>query len=160
MQSKLVRIESLRSDPKNARKHNEKNISVIAESLKRFGQRKPIVISGDIVIAGNGTLQAAQYLGWKEITVVETPKDWDEETIRAYALADNRSAELAEWDLERLSEQLFELEETLNVEDLGFNLPKLDTEEEPIEDFKSYDETMATSHACPKCGYEWNGSSK
>jgi len=161
VESKVVKVGNLFPDPKNARKHNERNISVIAESLNKFGQRKPIVVTTDgIVIAGNGTLQAAKYLGWKEIAVVYIPTDWDEAKIRAYALADNRSAELAEWDAEILSEQLFELENELDLKAFGFDLPDIELDEKPLEDFKSYDENTPTSHVCPKCNYEWNGSSK
>ena len=161
MKSKVVKVENLTPDPKNARKHNDRNISVIAESLNKFGQRKPIVVTPEgVVIAGNGTLQAAKYLGWKELSVVEIPKDWDESMVRAYALADNRSAELAEWDTAILSEQLFELENELDLKSFGFELPSVESDEAPLDDFKSYDESMPTTHVCPKCSYEWNGSSK
>lgn len=128
-----VKISSLQSDPDNARKHNEYNVKSIAGSLERFGQRKPLVVTGaGIVIAGNGTLEAAKQLGWSEIFVSFVPSDWTFEQARAYALADNRTAELAEWDNDKLAMQLIELDAVgWELDDVGFE--KL---EPPIEEFK------------------------
>jgi len=53
------------------------------------------VVYGDVVIAGNGTLAAAQSLGWTEVEVTRVPSDWSPEQARAYALADNRTALIA-----------------------------------------------------------------
>ena len=101
------KVKDLQFDPKNARKHSETNIKAIAASLKEFGQQKPIVITeGNMVIAGNGTLEAAKNLGWADIQVSTVPNDWDEETLKAFALADNRTAELAQWDASELVTQL------------------------------------------------------
>lgn len=103
MQIKQAKIETLKADPKNARLHDNRNIEAIRKSLEEFGQQKPIVVSEEgQIIAGNGTFQAAKKLGWKEIAVVRT-KLKAEEAI-AFAIADNRTAELAKWDLEALTE--------------------------------------------------------
>lgn len=107
----VVKVETLTPDPNNARTHDKKNLNAIASSLQEFGQRRPIVVTGDgVVIAGNGTLAAAKSLGWTEISVTRTPKEWDYDRARAYALADNRTAELAEWDSVVLADQLLELD--------------------------------------------------
>lgn len=110
LQHLVVPIDALRPDPRNARKHNERNMRAIRTSLEMFGQRKPIVIDTDgVVIAGNGTLQAALSLGADRIAVVRfegTPEE-----ARSYALADNKTAELAEWDFPELATQLGELRE-------------------------------------------------
>ena len=105
MNVETVAIDSLKLDPKNARKHSKKNLDAIANSLKQFGQRKPIVVHNGVVIAGNGTLEAARSLGWSQIAIVRTPEDWDADTAKAFALADNRSAELAEWNDQVVLEQ-------------------------------------------------------
>lgn len=117
-----VSIDSLTNDPANARKHDEINIEAIKASLKLFGQRKPLVVTADnIVLAGNGTLEAAKRLGWDKVTITRTPADWTYEQCRAFALADNRSAELAVWEDERLKDQLLELDaEGWELVDLGF----------------------------------------
>jgi site-specific DNA-methyltransferase (adenine-specific) len=121
-----ISITDLSLDPKNARKHSARNLEAIAASLEKFGQRKPIVVHRGVVLAGNGTLEAAKSLGWTEIDVAEVPDDWDSETAKAYALADNRSAELAEWDESELAKQLLELQDAdWNIEELGFEVPAL-----------------------------------
>lgn len=107
-----VEVASLVKDPANVRRHSEKNLEAIKGSLARFGQQKPIVVGADgVVIAGNGTLAAAQSLGWSMIDIVRSPLTGSEAT--AYAIADNRTAELAEWDDEALAQQLA----ALSIED-------------------------------------------
>jgi len=94
-------ILDLTKDPANVRLHSEKNLSAIKGSLQHFGQQKPIVVDGSgVVIAGNGTLQAALALGWTEIDIVRTALTGAEAV--AFALADNRTAELAEWNTDEL----------------------------------------------------------
>ena len=134
-------IEDLTLDPRNARTHSQKNLDAIATSLTKFGQRKPIVVTGDgVVLAGNGTLEAAKSLKWDYIDVSVTPADLDLDTARAYALADNRTAELAEWDEAVLAQQLLELHDAdFDIEALGFEMPQviepepLDEDEMPLE---------------------------
>lgn len=117
-----VNINSLTPDPANARKHDGKNLQAIAHSLEKFGQRKPICVTPDsIVVAGNGTLEAAKSLGWTEIAIARTPVGWTWDQIKAFALADNRTAELAEWDDKILADQLLELDANgWELEELGF----------------------------------------
>jgi DNA modification methylase len=117
-------IDKLKFDPTNARKHSNINLSAIAESLKQFGQRKPIVITTEnVIVAGNGTVEAARLLGLTDVDVVRVPKDWSADQVKAFALADNRTAELAEWNPEVLSAQLLELDEAgFDIEALGFDL--------------------------------------
>jgi len=124
MKLELVLIDDLDLDPRNARKHDAKNLKAIADSLEQFGQRKPIVVWGRTVVAGNGTMAAARTLGWREIQVARVPDDWSADQVKAYALADNRSAELAVWDEQVLASQLLELQEAeFDIELLGFELP-------------------------------------
>jgi hypothetical protein len=121
------RVAELSFDPENARSHSSSNLDAIKRSLSQFGQRKPIVLdSAGVVVAGNGTLQAAIALGWSEIDTVSVPADWSDEQVKAFAIADNRSAELAEWNSEKLALQLSELEEFgWDLKDLGFTKTEL-----------------------------------
>jgi ParB-like chromosome segregation protein Spo0J len=129
-------IKNLQADPNNARTHDKRNLNAIAASLEKFGQRKPIVITPDgTVLAGNGTMTAAKQLGWKELEVSITPKDWDYATAKAYALADNRTAELADWDQSVLASQLVDLQtEDWDIGILGFDVPKNDEIESTYQD--------------------------
>lgn len=117
-------LDQLVEDPENARRHGQRNIAAIAASLRRFGQQKPIVVGqGNVVLAGNGTLGAARSLGWRTVDVVRSKLT--AEQARAFAVADNRSAELAHWDYAVLDRLLRELD----VEDLdaaGFDEADLD----------------------------------
>jgi site-specific DNA-methyltransferase (adenine-specific) len=145
-----VLIDDLELDPRNARKHDDKNLKAIAESLNLFGQRKPIVVWRRTVVAGNGTLVAARSLGWREIQVARIPDDWDEHKVMAYALADNRSAELAEWDELVLTEQLKQLElADFDVEALGFDL-----QVEPVQDVIE-DEVPEVLESRSRLGQVW-----
>lgn len=117
----LVPIDSLNPDPSNARRHGDKNLAAIKSSLATFGQRKPIVVQkqGRIVRAGNGTLQAAKALGWTEIAAVVI--DDDNATASRFAIADNRTAEMAAWDDDVLAfelERFPDLQEMWDHEDL------------------------------------------
>lgn len=106
LKTEQVSIAELTFDPNNARKHSKTNLDAIAGSLRQFGQRKPIVVTAaGVIVAGNGTVEAALSLGWEDVAVVRVPKDWDENKIKAFALADNKTAELAEWDPSVLMEQ-------------------------------------------------------
>ncbi len=93
-----VPIETLVLDPANARVHDEKNLAAIQASLGRFGQRLPLVVQkqGMVIRAGNGRVVAAKALGWTHIAAVVV--DESEVEAVAFAIADNRSAELASWD--------------------------------------------------------------
>lgn len=127
MRTRTVKLTGLTPDPGNARVHGAENLKAIASSLTEFGQRRPLVVwrrpAGLIVVAGNGTLEAAGLLGWTSIIVTEVPEEWDEATVRAYALADNRTAELATWDEHTLGVTLLELEAVgYEPEILGFDV--------------------------------------
>lgn len=141
-----IQIKDLILDPQNARLHDKRNLEAIAGSLKKFGQRKPIVIdANNTIVAGNGTVTAAKNLGWSQILAVRVPSDWTAEQIKAYALADNRTSELAEWDSAILSNQLIELHDAgWAVEDFGFLPLSPDIVEDPFSLLKDDDRKDAT----------------
>jgi ParB-like chromosome segregation protein Spo0J len=114
-------IDSLHADPANARVHSPKNLDAIKASLTRFGQQKPIVIDEKgIVRAGNGTLAAAKSLGWTQLNVVRTHLTGSDAV--AYAIADNRTSDLSDWDDDALARQLDDLRDTgFDLSDLGFD---------------------------------------
>jgi len=105
----LQPLPALLPDPGNVRTHGPRNVEAIATSLRVFGQRVPIVAQrmtdgGLIVRAGNGRLAAASALGWSHLAAVVI--DESDSTAVAFAIADNRTAELAEWDAPALLEAL------------------------------------------------------
>lgn len=95
-------IEKLKHLDGNPRKGN---VEAVKKSYEKFGQRKPIVATKDgEVISGNHQLAAARELGWNKIAVVFT--DDDELTAKAFALADNRTADLGTYDDDLLADML------------------------------------------------------
>jgi hypothetical protein len=120
IQSLARPIAWFKPDPRNARKHSPRNIKAIADSLRNFGQQKPVVALPDgTVVAGNGTLEAAKVLGLSSLACVVIE---DEKAARAYAIADNRTAELAEWDPTGLEDALKDLMVMdMTPEEIGFD---------------------------------------
>jgi ParB-like chromosome segregation protein Spo0J len=150
-----VEISKLAADPNNARKHSDKNLKAIKGSLAKFKQQKPIVIdSKNVVIAGNGTLEAAKQLGWTHINAVVT--ELDELGKMAFALADNKTSELAEWDDDILKEQLDWLDkQDFDIGDIGFcdfSLDDKDFDPGTEDDQGKLDEKQ--KKICPHCGLE------
>jgi ParB-like chromosome segregation protein Spo0J len=106
---KRVPLAELVPDPQNARTHDEKNLAAIRASLTKFGQVEPLVVrrGSNVVIGGNGRLEAMRSLEWTHAAVT-----WFEGTdaeARALGLALNRTAELAAWDEGRLAAALAEV---------------------------------------------------
>lgn len=120
VQIETVDITTLTCDPANVRSHGERNINTLRGSLKRFEQQKPIVVDADgVVVAGNGTLEAAKALGWDKIDVVRTTLKGTDRT--AFSIADNRTAELAGWMPDELGRTLDGLKaDGVDLDDLGF----------------------------------------
>jgi ParB-like chromosome segregation protein Spo0J len=120
-----VALQTLTEDPANVRIHSPRNVAALKESLQRFGQQKPIVVGSDnVVIAGNGTLRAAKELGWETVGIVRS-KLKGADAI-AFAVADNRTAELAVWDSIKLEETLdFLVGSGISAEALGFDVADL-----------------------------------
>lgn len=130
MKTESVAVADLKLDAANAREHSEDQLGRLARSLEEFGQRKPIVVTHDNrVVAGNGTLKAAEKIGWESVSVVRIPKTWSEEKVRAFALADNRLSELSDWNPELLVAQFDEIDPA-GLWAAGFN-------EMEVEDFRA-----------------------
>ena len=111
---------------RNARLCPEAAIAKVAASLKEFGFRQPIVVDGDgVVIAGHTRLLAAQRLGLARVPV-HVARDLTPQQVKAYRLADNRTAQETSWDLELLPLEIAELA------DLGYDLDVLGFDPEEL----------------------------
>ena len=109
----LQPLSSLKQDHKNARKRTVQSKNLIEESINRYGAARSIVIDeSNRILAGNGTVEAAAASGINKVRIIETDGDeviavrrtgLTEESKVGLALADNRTAELAEWDKEMLN---------------------------------------------------------
>ena len=136
-------LDQLKPDCKNARRRTDRSTELIKESLQRFGAARSIVIDEENrILAGNGTIEGAKAAGIKNLRVIETDgteiiavkrTGLSEEEKVGLAIADNRTADLSEWDqemLHRLSEE-HDLEPWFNAEDLNelLNVTELEPEE-------------------------------
>jgi DNA modification methylase len=123
------RIEELKPDPTNPRRHTKKQIRQIANSIKAFGFNVPVLVDADLnVVAGHGRLLACTELGWTEVPTLcldhLTPAQ-----ARAFRIADNRLTEIAIWDDRLLAQQLKDLSLLVldfNIEVTGFEVGEID----------------------------------
>ena len=129
MNIQLIKINDLKEYENNPR-NNDGAIEAVKESIKQFGFKQPIVIDENyIIIAGHTRYKASLQLGLEEVPCV-VASDLTEEQVKAYRLADNKTAELAEWDFTKLEEELAEL--TIDMSAFGF--------EELESEFEEYNE--------------------
>ena len=117
---KFVPIDSVKPYKLNPRKVLWGGVDALSESIKKFGWQKPILIDkNNVIIAGHTRLMAAQRLGLTEIPVAVA--DWlTDEQVKAYRLADNKIAELSEWDFEKLAEEI-KTTSGIDFSELGFS---------------------------------------
>lgn len=126
LQALIVPIDRMKMDAANARRHPARNLETIKASLQRYGQRKPVVVNKrtGVIEAGNATWEAAKALGWAELAAVFVQDD--PTTAAGYAIADNRTAELAEWDDGTLAKTLEMLKGAGELLHVGFDDAELD----------------------------------
>ena len=105
---------------RNAKQHPEKQVQHIANSIREFGFRQPIVVDADnVVVIGHGRLLAAKKLGLEYVPVVRAD-DLTEEQIKALRLADNKTNE-SEWDFDLLDSELVDIALDFDMSDFGFD---------------------------------------
>ncbi|MCZ2098810.1 MAG: ParB N-terminal domain-containing protein [Anaerolineae bacterium] len=118
----LAEIKPYEKNPRQ----NDAAVDAVAESIRRFGFRQPIVVDADgVIVCGHTRWKAAQKLGLAQVPV-HVARDLTPEQIRAYRIADNKTAELAEWNLDLLPIELAELRGTgIDWSLLGFDQDEL-----------------------------------
>jgi site-specific DNA-methyltransferase (adenine-specific) len=130
MNVKEINIKDIRPYEKNPRKNNSA-VAYVAESIKQFGFKVPIIIDkNNVIVAGHTRYKAAKKLGINAVPVI-IADDLTDEQIKAFRLADNKVAEQAEWDIDLLNE---ELEEIFDIDMTDFGFEVLEEEKEVEED--------------------------
>ena len=128
---KEVPIRDLKPYEKNAKKHDEKQIANVANSIRRFGWQQPLVIDEDgVVVIGHCRLLAAKKLGMKTVPVT-VASGLTEEEIRELRIADNKTNE-SPWDFELLADDLEGLD--FDGFDFDFELPEMEDDPAPAEE--------------------------
>ncbi len=152
----IVEIElSKLIDYENNPRKNDGAVDAVAESIKQFGFKVPIIIDKDyVIVAGHTRKRAAEKLGLKTAPCI-IADDLTEEQVQAFRLVENKTNELATWDFDKLEEELAELKEMNldfemtvfgfeNYEDVDIDSFFTDKEEEK--------EKKAKTITCPHCG--------
>jgi DNA modification methylase len=104
-----VATTSLVTNPKNAKRHSERQVVLLGENIRKFGMTNPLLVDeNSMLLAGHGRLEAIRMLGLPEVPVIRLTHLTDHEKT-ALALADNRLSELGEWDADMLPAALKEL---------------------------------------------------
>lgn len=131
---KIMDINALKPYPSNPRK-NEHAIEPVANSIREFGFKQPIVVDkNNTIIAGHTRLLAAKELGLTEVPVI-VADDLTPEQVKAYRLADNKTGELAGWDFEQLDIELGNIAD-IDMSRFGFELDEPETDKVKEDDYE------------------------
>lgn len=126
-----IKLKDIKPYGKNPRK-NDDAVPYVAESIKQFGFKVPIVIDkNNVIVAGHTRYKAAKKLGFKSVPCI-IADDLTDEQIKAFRLADNKVSEKAEWDLDLLDSEIEEIFD-IDMTDFGFELESEELEAEEDE---------------------------
>lgn len=142
MNIKMKGLEEIKPYEKNPRK-NDEAVQYVAESIREFGFRVPLVLDKDnVIVAGHTRYKAAKRLNLDQVPCV-VADDLTKKQIRAYRLADNKVSEFAKWDNGLLDSELFDIGIDIDMCLFGFDEK---TEEEEIEAEVPFTETLDETH--------------
>lgn len=159
----IDRLKDYENNPRN----NEKAVEAVAQSIKEFGFKVPIVVDSNyIIVAGHTRKKASELLGLEKVPCI-VADDLTPEKIKAYRLADNKTAELAEWDFEKLEKEMAELtafdfdmsafgfdESLFEIGDLNEVVKTKEFKNEELEEENFSEDNY--KHECPRCGFMWS----
>jgi site-specific DNA-methyltransferase (adenine-specific) len=164
MKLKEIAIDKLIPYENNPRA-NEAAVAKVANSIKKYGFRVPLVVTKDLVIvAGHTRVKACKLLGITKVPC-HIAEDMDEQGIMEFRIADNRVGEEADWDKDKLCKELDDLEEKFpecDLSDLGFEQNELDNIRITDEDLDEGIEEIGQEEqeCCDKCGAKIKGEQK
>lgn len=114
---------------------NDGAVEHVANSIREFGFKNPIIVDGSgVIIAGHTRLKAAKQLGLDEVPVI-VADDLNEEQVKAYRLADNKTGEIATWNDDLLQLEMSELIGDFDMSEFGFDMDDFDLFDTPEDDF-------------------------
>ena len=139
------KLDEIKPYEKNPRK-NDEAVQYVKNSIEKFGFKNPIIVDGaGVIVAGHTRYKAAQELGMKEVPTISAD-DLTEEQIKAFRIADNKTAERAAWDNELLKEELTGLFDEFDMTDFGFGEFELSILTEDF-DPEPYDDDLMEQYA-------------
>lgn len=139
MQVEAKSIDEIKPYENNPR-DNDDAVDAVANSIKEFGWQQPIVVDNEgVIIAGHTRYKAAKKLGLKHVPVV-VADNLTPDQVKAYRLADNKTAELADWDMDLLNEELDQIRD-IDMSQFGFDdLDSLELEDADTAKDDNFDE--------------------
>lgn len=156
MQIKMVPIADIIPYENNPRKNTDA-VQYVKNSIKEFGFRIPMVLDAEnVIVCGHTRFLAAQELGMTEVPCTYAD-DLTEEQIKAFRLADNKTAEMSVWDFERLTLELEELPD-IDMAEFGFNnlqVGDLDVNDSDFISDTEITKSKTKKIKCPHCGEEF-----
>lgn len=162
-EKKITDIKPYENNPRN----NQEAVEYVANSIKEFGFKVPIVVDKDgVIVAGHTRYEAAKVLGIDKVPVV-VADDLTDKQIKAFRIADNKTAEKASWDYQKLADEikdLLDIDLGFNLNDIGFGEFEIDVlkgqndfDESALDDLFTdapEKEKEPKKIQCPHCG-EW-----
>ena len=137
---------------------NVDSVDKVANSIKEFGYRVPIIIDkNNVIVAGHTRLLAAEKLGITEIPCI-VADDLTEQQINAFRLVDNKTTEFSDWDYEKLKAELYALD--MDLSEYGFEKiseefkEALDNTSKELSSDEYNDDNFECT--CPRCGFKFN----
>ena len=155
MEVRKVKVKDIKEYEKNPRK-NDAAVKDVMQSITDCGYCNPIIVDEDmVVLAGHTRLKAIKKLGWKDVDVC-IRGGLTEEQKKKYRIYDNKTSEFAEWDLDKLADEI----EGIDFEgyDIGFDLLK-DTDFVVMKNTEYSDESFSDREfecECQECGFRFN----
>ena len=127
VEKKISDLTEYKNNPRN----NDGAVQAVANSIKEFGFKVPVVVDkNDVIVCGHTRIKAARLLGMESVPCV-VADDLTPEQIRAFRLADNKTAEIATWDIGALGEELHQIMD-INMLDFGFDINDLPSGTEDV----------------------------
>lgn len=150
----MVPLSDLKPYEKNPRR-NDEAVDYVANSIREFGFKVPIIVDkNNVIIAGHTRYKAGLKLGLEEVPVIRA-EDLTPEQVKAFRLADNKTSEKAGWDYSLLDEELADIGEIVDMEMFGFeSAPEIDVDEffKPVPESAQSSEEAPKTIVCPHCG--------
>jgi len=144
------KLKDLKPYEKNPR-YNDEAVDFVANSIKEFGFKVPIVVDkNDVIVAGHTRYKASEKLGLKEVPTI-VASDLTEEQVKAYRLADNKVSERSNWNFELLDQELDDILD-INMEDFGFTDIQIDWDNVEEINKENYEKPESDKLRCPLCG--------
>ena len=152
-------VKAIKPYAKNPRK-NDKAVEYVANSIRQFGFKVPIVIDSNYeIVCGHTRWKAAKTIGLESVPCVMAD-DLTPEQVKAFRLADNKTAEMAGWDFDLLEQEFNDIDpEMFDMSDFGF-FRDLGMKSEDLAENTEIDAGEFSDdnfdHECPQCGFKFN----